>query len=72
MLTKRVIACLDVKDGLVVKGVKFFDHVDAGDPIEQARRYQDDGADDFYTGLIRADIWSLIEIKTERKITWQQ
>src|ERR1041384_3817230 len=46
MLTKRIIPCLDVDRGRVVKGVKFFDHVDAGDPIEQARRYQADGADE--------------------------
>src|SRR3954454_16429535 len=46
MLTKRIIPCLDVDKGRVVKGVKFFDHVDAGDPVEQARRYQDDGADE--------------------------
>ena len=46
MLTKRIIPCLDVDRGRVVKGVKFFDHVDAGDPVEQARRYQNDGADE--------------------------
>src|SRR3954469_7408254 len=46
MLTKRIIPCLDVDKGRVVKGVKFFDHVDAGDPVQQARRYQDDGADE--------------------------
>jgi len=46
MLTKRIIPCLDVDRGRVVKGVKFFDHVDAGDPVEQARRYQDAGADE--------------------------
>src|SRR3954467_8288938 len=46
MLSKRIIPCLAVDKGRVVKGVKFFDHVDAGDPVEQARRYQDDGADD--------------------------
>src|SRR5690349_7247008 len=46
LLTKRIIPCLDVDRGRVVKGVKFFDHVDAGDPVEQARRYQDDGADE--------------------------
>ncbi len=46
MLTRRIIPCLDVDRGRVVKGVKFFDHVDAGDPIAQARRYQDDGADE--------------------------
>ena len=46
MLTKRIIPCLDVDRGRVVKGVKFFDHVDAGDPVEQAKRYQDEGADE--------------------------
>src|SRR6058998_3541505 len=46
MLTKRIIPCLDVDRGRVVKGVKFFDHVDAGDPVAQAKRYQDDGADE--------------------------
>jgi cyclase len=46
MLTKRIIPCLDVDRGRVVKGVKFFDHVDAGDPVERAKRYQDDGADE--------------------------
>ncbi len=46
VLTKRIIPCLDVDRGRVVKGVKFFDHVDAGDPVEQAKRYQADGADE--------------------------
>src|SRR5689334_10700982 len=46
MLTKRIIPCLDVDRGRVVKGVKFFDHIDAGDPIEQAKRYQEAGADE--------------------------
>jgi cyclase len=46
MLTKRIIPCLDVDRGRVVKGVKFFDHVDAGDPVAQAQKYQADGADE--------------------------
>jgi imidazole glycerol-phosphate synthase subunit HisF len=46
MLTKRIIPCLDVDRGRVVKGIKFFDHVDAGDPVEQAKRYQEQGADE--------------------------
>ena len=46
MLTKRIIPCLDVDRGRVVKGVKFFDHVDAGDPVGQAARYQEQGADE--------------------------
>ena len=39
MLTKRIIACLDVRSGRVVKGVQFVDLVDAGDPAELARRH---------------------------------
>ncbi|MBL6952319.1 MAG: imidazole glycerol phosphate synthase subunit HisF [Alphaproteobacteria bacterium] len=46
MLTKRVIPCLDVKDGRVVKGVNFIDLVDAGDPVEQAKIYDRAGADE--------------------------
>ena len=46
MLTKRIIPCLDVDRGRVVKGVKFFDLVDAGDPVRLARKYQEDGADE--------------------------
>ena len=46
MLTARVIPCLDVKDGRVVKGVNFLDLVDAGDPVEQARFYDAEGADE--------------------------
>ncbi|MFP3089971.1 imidazole glycerol phosphate synthase subunit HisF [Treponema sp. TIM-1] len=46
MLAKRIIPCLDVDDGRVVKGVKFKGIQDAGDPVELARRYNDDGADE--------------------------
>src|SRR3546814_14432158 len=46
MLTVRVIPCLDVKDGRVVKGVNFVDLVDAGDPVEQAQVYDAAGADE--------------------------
>src|SRR5260370_30208582 len=46
MLKKRLIPCLDVKDGRVVKGVNFVDLVDAGDPVEQARFYDREGADE--------------------------
>ena len=46
MLTKRIIPCLDVKDGRVVKGVNFLNLRDAGDPVEVARRYEEDGADE--------------------------
>lgn len=46
MLKMRVIPCLDVKDGRVVKGVNFIDLVDAGDPVAQARFYDGEGADE--------------------------
>ncbi len=46
MLKMRVIPCLDVKDGRVVKGVNFIDLTDAGDPVEQARIYDREGADE--------------------------
>ncbi len=46
MLKVRVIPCLDVKDGRVVKGVNFVDLVDAGDPVEQAALYDAEGADE--------------------------
>ncbi len=46
MLTKRIIPCLDVKDGRVVKGVQFVDLIDAGDPVEVAAAYDEQGADE--------------------------
>jgi cyclase len=46
MLTKRIIPCLDVKDGRVVKGVQFVDLIDAGDPVEAAIAYDNQGADE--------------------------
>ena len=46
MLAKRIIPCLDVDKGRVVKGVNFVGIRDAGDPVEIAKRYNDQGADD--------------------------
>ena len=46
MLTKRIIPCLDVKDGRTVKGVNFVSLRDAGDPVELAQRYAQEGADE--------------------------
>lgn len=46
MLAKRIIPCLDVDNGRVVKGVKFLDIKDAGDPVEVAKRYNEQGADE--------------------------
>lgn len=46
MLAKRIIPCLDVKDGRVVKGVQFLNLKDAGDPVEIAKKYSEQGADE--------------------------
>lgn len=46
MLAKRIIPCLDVKDGRVVKGVNFVNLIDAGDPVENGRFYDSEGADE--------------------------
>lgn len=57
MLKKRIIPCLDIKDGRTVKGVNFIDIRDAGDPIELAKRYIEEGADE----LVFLDITATIE-----------
>ena len=46
MFAKRIIPCLDVKDGRVVKGVSFINLRDAGDPVENAKFYDEQGADE--------------------------
>ena len=46
MLSKRVIPCLDVRDGKLTKGIKFKGNVDIGDPVETARIYYEEGADE--------------------------
>jgi cyclase len=56
MLTKRIIPCLDVKDGRVVKGIRFVNLRDAGDPVELGARYSDEGADE----LVFLDITATI------------
>lgn len=57
MPARRIVPCLDVKDGRVVKGVQFRDHRDAGDIVEQAMRYREEGADElvFYDITASAD-----------------
>jgi imidazole glycerol-phosphate synthase subunit HisF len=57
---RRIIACLDVKDGRVIKGVRFSDHVDAGDPLALAQRYRDEGADE----IVIYDITASAERRT--------
>jgi imidazole glycerol-phosphate synthase subunit HisF len=57
MLKKRIIPCLDIKDGRTVKGINFVDIQDAGDPIELAKKYVEQGADE----LVFLDITATIE-----------
>jgi cyclase len=57
MLVRRIIPCLDIKDGRVVKGVKFVELRDAGDPVELARIYEASGADE----LVFLDITATLE-----------
>lgn len=73
MLAKRIIPCLDVKDGRVVKGVNFVDIRDAGDPVELAKFYSDQGADEVVflditaTSDARKSVVDVIE-NTEKKV----
>lgn len=57
MLTKRIIPCLDIKDGRTVKGVNFVELRDAGDPVELGKIYADEGADE----LVFLDITATVE-----------
>ena len=72
MLTKRIVPCLDVRDGRVVKGVRFVDLRDAGDPVEVAAAYDEQGADELCFLDInashenRATIVGLVERVAER------
>ncbi len=57
MLTKRIIPCLDIKDGRTVKGINFVNLTDAGDPVELAKLYAEQGADE----LVFLDITATVE-----------
>lgn len=67
MLTKRIIPCLDIKDGRTVKGTNFLNLRDAGDPVELAKRYVEEGADELVfldisaTNEERATLLNLVE-----------
>ena len=56
MLAKRIIPCLDVRDGRVVKGVNFVQIRDAGDPVELARYYSDQGADEIVFWILQPPV----------------
>jgi len=68
MLAKRIIPCLDVKRGRVVKGVRFLDHRDAGDPVEMAEFYDREGADElvFYDITASAEDRNIMEDVVKR------
>ena len=72
MLKNRIIPCLDVKNGRIVKGINFVDLKDAGDPVEQAKIYSDGGADEICFLYITASnenrdiIYDVVE-KTSKK-----
>src|SRR5579884_3628854 len=73
MLTRRIIPCLDVTAGRVVKGVNFVQLRDAGDPVELAERYNDQGADELVFLDITAssdarDIMAHVVARTARKV----
>lgn len=57
MLARRIVPCLDIKDGRVVKGIRFVELRDAGDPVELARAYENSGADE----LVFLDITATVE-----------
>ena len=65
MLSKRIIACLDVRDGKVVKGVNFEGLRDAGDPATLARRYNSDGIDE----IVILDVTATLESRQARANT---
>lgn len=65
MLTRRLIACLDVRDGRVVKGVRFESLREAGDPAALARRYYDEGADE----IVILDVTATVEARLARAKT---
>lgn len=68
MLTRRIIPCLDVKAGRVVKGIKFRDHRDAGNPVEMAAFYNQEGADElvFYDITASSDNRAIMRDVVER------
>jgi cyclase len=72
MLSKRVIVCLDVKDGRTTKGIRFRDNVDVGDPVQMARAYYEGGVDElvFYDITASAERRA-IRIDTVRRVAEQ-
>ena len=69
MLTKRIIPCLDVRDGKVTKGIRFKDNIELGDPVEMALNYSNNGADElvFYDITASAE-YRPIDIEMVRNV----
>lgn len=65
MLKKRIIPCLDVKDGRVVKGVNFVNLTDVGDPVDSARAYYEAGCDELVFWTSRR-----LQIIVKQRLTW--
>ena len=63
MLSKRVIPCLDVRAGRLTKGIKFQGNVDIGDPVESARRYYEEGADEIIPFSVGGGISSVADMR---------
>ena len=63
MLTKRIIPCLDVKDGQVVKGIHFFGLKEVGNPVSLAKKYYEDGADE-----VRAHVMQIKQMNAFKKV----
>ena len=65
-LSRRLIPCLDVRDGRLTKGIKFEGNVDIGDPVETARRYYEEGADE----IVFYDITASHESRGISSMSW--
>lgn len=59
MLAKRIIPCLDVKDGRVVKGINFVNLTDVGDPVDSARAYYEAGCDELVFLILQQPVTSV-------------
>jgi len=68
MLAKRIIPCLDVRDGRVVKGTRFINLRDAGDPVERADFYNREGADE----IVFLDITASVEKRRAIVMWWKK
>jgi cyclase len=72
LLEKRIIICLDVKDGRTTKGVRFQDNVDVGDPVEMARKYYEEGVDELvFYDITASSERRKIRIDTVRRVAEQ-